>query len=128
MSLTLSYAGYIKKVEFRQAGEKSIAEVSVCEKKYNKDRNAEPEFDWVRATIWEPNEHLLPKLKKGNAVALSGRFSTRKYTDKQGAEKVSMEVRVNDISVFEVAGAEEPAKPAARKAAAPVEDGDSAPF
>ncbi len=113
MSLTLTYTGYIKKVEFRQAGEKSIAEVSVCEKKYNKDKTADPEFDWVRATVWEPNEHLLPKLKKGNGVTFTGRFSTRKFKDKEGNDKTSMEVRVSDITVFEVAGAEAPAdKPA----------------
>lgn len=137
MSLTMTYTGYIKRVEFRQAGEKSIAEVSVCEKKYNKDKTAEPEFDWVRATIWEPNEHLLPKLKKGNAIYFAGKFSTRKYKDKEGVDKVSMEVRVNDCQVFEVAGAEAPAAPAApapapapapRRPAATVESPEETPF
>jgi single-stranded DNA-binding protein len=133
MSLTLSYAGYIKKVEFRQAGEKSIAEVSVCEKKYNKDKNADPEFDWVRATCWEPNEHLLAKLKKGNAVVFQGRFATRKYKDAQGVEKISLEVRVSDIQVFEMAGTEQQEKavpaPGPRRPAAPSggDDGSDGP-
>jgi single-stranded DNA-binding protein len=127
MSMIMSYAGFIKKVEFRQAGEKSIAEVSVCEKKYNKDKNAEPEFDWVRATIWEPKEYLLPKLKKGNAICFSGHFSTRKYKDKEGNDKVSMEVRANEVQVFEIGGAEAPSAPAPapRKPAAPAADDDS---
>lgn len=134
MSLTMHYAGFIKKVEFRQAGEKSICEVSVCEKKYNKDKNAEPEFDWVRATIWEPNEYLMPKLKKGNAIVFSGRFSTRKYKDKEGNDKTSMEVKVNDVQVFEVAGAEAPSAPApaprrpAAQAVGGTEVADEPPF
>lgn len=99
MSLTINFAAKIQKAEFRQAGEKSICEVSVCEKKYNKDKSADPEYDWLRVTIWEPPEFLANKLKKGNFIAGSGIFSTRKYTDKAGVEKVSMECRADTRTV-----------------------------
>jgi single-stranded DNA-binding protein len=115
MSFTIHDTCFIKKVEFRQAGEKSIAEVSVCQKKYNKDKEAAAEFDWLRLTIWEPHPSQVEKLKKGNLIYFSGKFSTRKYTDKAGVEKTSMEVRCNDWNAFEMPGVE-----AAAPAPAPV--------
>lgn len=99
MSLTITYSGKIQTAEFRQVGEKTVCDVSVCEKKYNKDKTVKPEFDWIRAQIWEAPEFLVNKLKKGNFITFSGEFSTRKYTDKAGVEKVNMECRVGPRSV-----------------------------
>lgn len=99
MSLTINFSGKIQKAEFRQAGEKTVCEVSVCEKKYNKDKSAEPEYDWIQASIWDPPEFLAAKLKKGNFITFSGGFSTRKYTDKAGVEKKNMECRCDTRNV-----------------------------
>jgi single-stranded DNA-binding protein len=99
VSLTINFSGKIQKAEFRQAGEKSVCQVSVCEKKYNKDKNAEPEYDWIEASIWEPPEFMVAKLKKGNFITFSGSFSTRKYTDKAGVEKKNMECRCDTRNV-----------------------------
>ena len=99
MSLTITFSGKIQTAEFRAVGEKSVCDVAVCEKKYNKDKSAEAEFDWVRAQIWDAPEFLVAKLKKGNFITFSGEFSTRKYADKAGLERVSMECRCNPRSV-----------------------------
>lgn len=134
MSLTLSDTCFIKKVEFRQAGEKSIAEVSVCQKKYNKDKTADPEFDWVRVTCWEPKPEKAARLKKGNLFQFTGQFSTRKYTDKAGVEKISMEVRASDWMAWDMGAPSEQAEapaPAPRRPAADVGGGqgsDEPPF
>ena len=134
MSLTITFNGKIQTAEVRQAGEKTVCEVSVCEKKYNKDKNAEPEFDWIRANIWDAPEFLVAKLVKGNFISFSGEFSTRKFTAKDGTVKVSMECRCNGRSVTVVdAGffgerAAAPAQAPRRPAAAPVDDDSSPPF
>lgn len=131
MSFIITILGQkIQKAEFRQAGEKSICEVSVCEKKYNKDKNAEPEFDWLRLQIWEPPEWMVSKLKKGNFISAMGAFSTRKFKDKEGNDKTSMECRCDtrSVSVVEVGGAEAAAAPAPRRPAAPSEDDGAPPF
>ena len=133
MSFIITILGQkIQKAEFRQAGEKSICEVSVCEKKYNKDKAAEPEFDWLRLQIWEPPEWMVPKLKKGNFISATGGFQTRKFKDKEGNEKVSMECRCDtrSVSVVDVGGAEAPSAPAPapRRPAAPADESDPVPF
>lgn len=137
MSLAITFAGKIQKAEFRQAGEKSVCEVSVCEKKYNKDKNAEPEYDWIQASIWEPPEFLVAKLKKGNFITFSGQFSTRKYTDKAGVEKKNMECRCDTRNVTVVDAGffgerqSEASAPAPRRPAADVGGGqgsDEPPF
>ena len=99
MSLTVSFTGKIQKAEFRAVGEKNVCQVSVCEKKYNKDKDAAPEYDWVEASIWDAPQFLADKLKKGNFIAFTGSFSTRKYTDKAGVEKKNMECRCDTRSV-----------------------------
>ena len=136
MSLTITFAGKIQTAEFRQVGEKFVCDVSVCEKKYNKDKEAKPEFDWIRASIWDATEFLANKLKKGNFITFTGEFATRKYTDKAGVEKVNMECRVGPRSVTVVdAGffgergpAAETAAPAPRRPAAPAETPNDLPF
>lgn len=136
MSLTLNFAGKIQKAEFRQAGEKTVCEVSVCEKKYNKDKNAEPEYDWIQASVWDPPEFLAAKLKKGNFITFSGSFSTRKYTDKAGVEKKNMECRCDtrNVTVVDAGFFERYENPAAAPAPAPrrsavsaADDGDQGP-
>jgi single-stranded DNA-binding protein len=140
MSLTITYAGKIQKAEFRQVGEKSVCQVSVCEKKYNKDKNADPEYDWIEASIWDAPEFLAAKLKKGNFITFSGTFATRKYTDKAGVEKKNMECRCDTRNVTVVDAGffgerqEQSAAPAPapRRPAAPAGGGadpdDSPPF
>ena len=38
-------------------------------------------------------------LVKGQAVTITGSVSQRKYTDKNGVEKISTDVRVNDVAL-----------------------------
>jgi single-strand DNA-binding protein len=55
---------------------------------------------WVNCNIWgKRGESLAPYLKKGQQVAISGELTNRPYTDKEGAQKYSLEVRVNDLTL-----------------------------
>ncbi len=53
--------------------------------------------EWHRVVIFNPNlaEVAEKYLRKGSKVYIEGQLSTRKYTDKDGAEKYSTEVVLN---------------------------------
>lgn len=56
------------------------------------------ETDWYRVTAWGPlAERLGDKVSKGARVYLAGRLSQRSYTDKNGAERTSLDVTANDV-------------------------------
>ncbi len=44
-------------------------------------------------------ESLAQYLTKGQSVTITGSVSQRKYTDKNGVEKISTDVRVNDVAL-----------------------------
>lgn len=44
-------------------------------------------------------ESLAQYLVKGQAVTITGSVSQRKYTDKNGQERISTDVRVNDVAL-----------------------------
>ncbi len=50
--------------------------------------------EWVRITIFNENLVKVAKnyLKKGSKIFISGQMQTRKYTDKDGVEKYSTEI------------------------------------
>lgn len=55
---------------------------------------------WLNASIFgKRGESLAPYLKKGTQVGISGEFQARPYTTKDGVEKLSLEVRVNDVTL-----------------------------
>lgn len=56
---------------------------------------------WIKCAVWgKRGEALLPYLKKGQLVGVSGEFAARPWKDKQGVEKISNEVRVNDVKLL----------------------------
>lgn len=58
---------------------KEIGDFSIFVKEYKKgDPNA---GFWLNVTLFSPNSYLKDTLKKGNAVAVSGRLSITKYQD-----------------------------------------------
>ena len=55
---------------------------------------------WWRCSIFGKRaESLAPYLKKGQQVTIVGSVSEREYTDKDGAKRTSMELRVNDLAL-----------------------------
>lgn len=73
---------------------------------------------WLNCSIFgKRGESLAPYLLKGAQVAISGEFSARPYTSKAGDEKLSLEVRVNDVTLIvgKQEGGKSQDKPAALK-------------
>lgn len=56
---------------------------------------------WLRCSVWgKRGETLAPMLTKGTRIGITGELTNRKYFDKQGAEKYSLEVRVSDVTLL----------------------------
>lgn len=56
---------------------------------------------WINCNLWgKQAESLAPYLLKGTKVAVSGEFTLRPYTTKEGVEKTSADVRVNSLTLL----------------------------
>lgn len=56
---------------------------------------------WINCNVWgKRGETLAPMLTKGTRIGITGELTNRKYVDKQGAEKYSLEVRVSDVTLL----------------------------
>jgi single-strand DNA-binding protein len=56
---------------------------------------------WLRCSLFGKRaETLSPMLTKGTKVGITGELTNRPYTDKQGNEKHSLELRVNDLTLL----------------------------
>lgn len=56
---------------------------------------------WIRYTIWgKRGDSVLPYLNKGSQVAVSGELTNRPWKDKEGQDRYSLEVRVNELTLI----------------------------
>lgn len=85
---------------------------------------------WMRCTMWgKRGESLAPYLIKGQQVCVSGEISLHTW-QKDGVDKTSLEMRVNDVTLVggKATGVEN--KPPQQKASAATDEfySDSIPF
>lgn len=65
---------------------------------------------WVNCNLWgKRGESVLPYLKKGQQVGVSGEFQLRKWNDKEGQERLTPELRCNDVQLLGSRPSETPA-------------------
>lgn len=56
---------------------------------------------WLTGNLFGKRaESLAPMLKKGQQIGISGELTNRKYVAKDGTEKYSLEVRINDLTLL----------------------------
>lgn len=56
---------------------------------------------WLNCSMFgKRDQAVAPYLKKGGQVAISGEFCARPYTSKDGQDKLSLDVRVNDLTLL----------------------------
>lgn len=82
---------------------------------------------WWRCTLWgDRGPKLAEYLTKGQAVTISGVVTEKSYTDKDGDEVVSFDIRVQDVALQggkrDAAPAPRPS-PAQQRTAAPAPSG-----
>jgi single-strand DNA-binding protein len=63
-----------------------------------KDKNDEWQnlTEWHNISVWKPSAKI-ESLTKGTAVYLEGKIKSRKYTDKDGIERVAYEIVANVV-------------------------------
>lgn len=80
---------------------------------------------WWNCSIYGKRaEALSPYLTKGQAVTVVGTISQRKWTDKEGQERTSMDVRVNEVALQGGRREESQEAPRAKPAQQQAEDDD----
>lgn len=93
----LTVAGQLGKdaeVRFLPNGD-PVANFSIADSQ-GKDKDA---IWWNCQLFGKRAESLAQYLTKGQAVTITGVISQRKYTDKNGQERISTDVRINDIAL-----------------------------
>ncbi|UOF80796.1 single strand binding protein [Caudoviricetes sp.] len=94
---SITVAGQLGKdaeVRYLPAGD-PVANFSIADSQ-GKDKDA---IWWSCQLFGKRAETLAQYLVKGRAVIITGSVSQRKYTDKNGQERISTDVRVNDVAL-----------------------------
>lgn len=113
--------------ERRSAGGDSAVSFSVAVKSGFGDKAV---TSWIKCNLWgKRGESVMPYLKKGQLVGVSGEFSAREWQDKEGQTKISNEVRVNDVQLLGGRPQEQATETAKPSRPAPARDfSDDVPF
>ena len=90
---------------------------------------------WIKCSMFgDRGPKLAQYLRKGQQVAVSGEFDPRPYQAKDGAEKVSLELRISAVELIggkndtQQSQPEEAPKPAPKPPAPKFDDDDDIPF
>lgn len=114
---SITICGHLgRDASIKEAGDSSVCELSIA---VTHKHRGEKVTTWYRASIWgKRGETLAPMLLKGKAVIVSGAFEPRPYKAKDGSEKLSLEIRVDQLGFAGGAAGEEREQPQ-RSAPAP---------
>ena len=93
---SLTVAGQLgKDSELKQIGQDQVLSFSVAD-----SQGREKPTIWWNCQLWGKRATSLQQyLTKGQSVTVTGSVSQRTYTDKNGVEKISTDVRVNDVAL-----------------------------
>lgn len=81
---------------------KSVCDFSIAVQKRIKPSDGSPDADFFRVSCWEKTaEYVSNYLHKGRLVAVEGRLQSRKYTDKDGNNRESVEVVATNVQSLE---------------------------
>jgi single-strand DNA-binding protein len=80
-----------------------------------------PTIWWNCSLFGKRAESLAPFVAKGGKVTVAGKVSQREFTDKNGKDRVSMDIRVTDVMLQ---GSKEQSEEQPRRAAAPAPAAD----
>jgi single-strand DNA-binding protein len=81
----------------------AITQFSVAVNRNSRDEAGEwkEETEWFRVVVWgQQAERAAEYLRKGNKVYIEGRLQTRKYTDRNGVERMAIEVIANEMEML----------------------------
>ena len=93
----ISISGNVTKDgEIRQVGQDDVLQFAVADNMIGKDKGA---IFW-NCSLWGKRATSLADfIRKGQPVTVNGSVSERIWTDKEGNERKSFEIRVNDVAL-----------------------------
>ena len=116
-----------------QSGQ-SVAEFSLATSRPVRDETEQSgwkdETEWLTVLVWgEQGERLAESLMTGYKVLVEGRIQTRKWTDRDGKPRLSVEIIASDVLLLS-SKAEQETITSRRKSgqSAPADDADSTTF
>lgn len=113
--ILVGYMGKDPEVRFTQGGQ-AVANFSLATDESYKNSEGEKikKTEWHNLVVWGKSveNFVQPYLHKGDLIYVEGKLQTRKWTNKEGAEKYTTEVIVTDIKGIQTGNAE--AKPAGK--------------
>ena len=89
------------------AGGQPVATLNVAtdESYRDQDGNKVPKTEWHRVTVWgKMAENCKNFLGKGSLVYVEGSLQTRKWQDKQGADRYSTEIKAQKVQFLDRKG------------------------
>jgi len=85
----------------------SVTKFSMAVNRVTKTSNGDRKEDteWFNVVTWRGLAEICERyLHKGSKVYIEGRLTQRKYTDKTGANRVSVEVQATDMEMLDAKG------------------------
>ena len=84
--------------DIRMAGETKVANFSIAvERDMKNKQTGEREADFIDCTAWSSRAEFLERFfKKGSMIVVVGHLQMRKWEDKNGNNRVSAEIRVEE--------------------------------
>ena len=117
----IGHLGKDPEVRYLPSGE-AVANFSIATTEKWKDKNTgEPreETEWHRISVFGRLAEIVGEyLKKGSLVFVQGKLKTRKYTDGQGIERYSTEIRAEAMKMLGGRDSNQGSAPAQRQAPA----------
>ena len=89
-------------VRYMPSGD-AVANISVATTETWKDKNGEKQekTEWHRVAVFGKTAEIAGEyLKKGSQVYIEGRLETRKWTDKEGQERYTTEIRADRMQML----------------------------
>jgi single-strand DNA-binding protein len=123
-AMIIGHLGRDPEVRYTEGGD-AVANLAIATSESWKDKSGEKQerTEWHRVTAWGKLAEICGEhLKKGSQVYVEGKLQTRKYTDKDGVEKYTTEIRADQMRMLgrprDGGGGEQSSRPAAAPARA----------
>lgn len=103
------------------ASNTAVCSFTVAVERSYKSESGERQSDFINCSAWRQTAEFICKyFQKGSLIALNGELQTRKYTDKDGVNRTSTEVQVNNVSFCDSKKGSDAAQVAQNEQPAPI--------
>lgn len=101
-AMLIGHLGRDPEIRYLPSGD-AVASLNISTTETWKDKSGQKQekTEWHRVSMFGRLAEIAGQyLKKGSQVYIEGRLETRKYTDKDGAEKYATEIKVNELKML----------------------------